>query len=330
MTRITCRLRHWYYLFRAAMRLAPDFALAGWYFKNRALKDLALPYPEALNSKEKRRLKHYYYGTTYLNTIFCTLIGYRRSRREKHLFSNLSALACFFDDLVDAFRQHDNSGITWSDNPELFGQTADPRGLAQHFLNNVYRDLPAADLAEFNGFMHRVFNVETRSAEAGTGIDDLKRITAEKGGASVLLFRRILSRPVSEAEQHALFQFGYFIQFADDIFDLWHDRRAGIVTLATHFAARNDVASLQQLFVNQVDAMHRSLAQAGRTGSAAQPTTRAIIHFLVGITRVCLRHYADLQKKHGTLPLDDRSAMVVDMERWENRVRAVREVLMGN
>jgi len=146
----------------------------------------------------------------------------------------------------------------------------------------------------------------------------------------VLLFRRILSRPVSETEQHALFQFGYFIQLADDIFDLWHDRQAGIVTLATHFAVRNDVTSLQQLFENQVDAMHRSLAQAGRNGPAAQPTTSAIIHFLVGITRVCLRHYEDLQKKHGTLPLDDRRVMVVDMEKWENRMKAAREVLVGN
>ena len=131
------------------MRLAPDFAMAGWYFKNRVLHDLALPHPEVLSPKEKRRLKHYYYGTTYLNSIFCTLLGYRRSRREKRLFSNLSALACFFDDLVDAFRQHDNSGIAWFNNPELFGQPADPRGLAQHFLNNVYRDLPGADLVEW-------------------------------------------------------------------------------------------------------------------------------------------------------------------------------------
>ena len=54
----------------------------------------------------------------------------------------------------------------------------------------------------------------------------------------------------------------------------------------------------------------------------------ACVHFLVSITRVCLRHYADLQKKRGTLPLDDRAAMVVDMEKWDNRLRAMRELLI--
>jgi hypothetical protein len=48
---------------------------------------------------------------------------------------------------------------------------------------------------------------------------------------------------------------------------------------------------------------------------------------LVSITRVCLDHYLHLQKKRGTLPLDDRSAMVVDMERWNNRLRAALKLL---
>jgi hypothetical protein len=56
-------------------------------------------------------------------------------------------------------------------------------------------------------------------------------------------------------------------------------------------------------------------------------TALAAIHFLIAVTRVCLRHYEDLQKKHGTLPLHDRAAMVVDMEKWGNRMRAMRELL---
>jgi hypothetical protein len=61
----------------------------------------------------------------------------------------------------------------------------------------------------------------------------------------------------------------------------------------------------------------------GRAGGAA-------VHYLVAVTRVCLRHYEDLQKKDGTLPLNDRAAMVVDMEKWENRLRAARELVIRN
>ncbi len=363
---MTNTLRRFYHLFRATIWLTLAFARASWYFKNRALRDLALPHPESLTSKEKRRLKHYFYGTTYLSSIFCILRGRTRSHREKHLFTNLAALAYFFDDLVDAFREKDDTGIRWLDNPELYGQTADPRGLALHFLHNIYRELPPGDLAQFKDFMHRVFNVEMREMpDARFQIPDLEKVTAEKGGYSVLLFRRVLENPLSAQEQDALFQFGYLIQLCDDIFDLWHDRQAGTTTLATFFAEKNDIAGLREVFEKQVSVVREAFnptpvstppptpppkgrgdveraATKSRLPSlsgegpgvgltrAKALTALAAIHFLVAVTRVCLRHYEDLQKKDGTLPLDDRAAMVVDMEKWGNRVRATKELLIGN
>ena len=329
------QIRHWYDLFLATIWLTLAFARAAWHFRTRALHDLALPQPAALSSREKRRLKHYYYGTTYLGVVFCTLRSYPRSRREEYLFTNLAALACFFDDLVDAYRENDDSGRKWQDNPEEYGRTADSRGLALHFLHNIYRELPPGDLEQFKTFMHGVFNVETagrQHSSAAPGASGLEKTMAEKGGCSVLLFRRLLPNPLSDPEREALFQFGHLIQLCDDIFDLWHDRQAGNHTLATYLAERNDVARLIQVFENQVIVVMgalRAIARVDPTSSGVGPT-RAVIHFLVSITRVCLRRYADLQEKRGTLPLDDRAAMVVDMEKWSNRLRAVRELLIDH
>ncbi|GAB4493139.1 MAG: hypothetical protein OHK0019_16440 [Saprospiraceae bacterium] len=323
MTKI---LRHFYNLFRATMWLALAFARASFYFKTRALRDLALPHSESLTSREKRRLKHYFYGATYLSSVFCILRGHTRSRREKHLFTNLAALAYFFDDLVDAFRERDDASIFWQNNPEQYGQTADPRGLALHFLDNVYRELPPDNLTQFRDFMHRVFNVETSViSEASHQMLDLEKVTAEKGGYSVLLFRRVLANALSETEQEALFQFGYFVQLCDDIFDFWHDRQAGTTTLATFFIEKNDVPGLRTVFEGQVLSARKAFQNLPATANG--DTGWAAVHFLVAITRVCLRHYEDLQKKHGTLPLDDRAAMVVDMEKWGNRLRAAKELL---
>ncbi len=51
------------------------------------------------------------------------------------------------------------------------------------------------------------------------------------------------------------------------------------------------------------------------------------IQYLVSVTRMCLQHYLDLKRKNGTLPLDNRTAIVVDMEIWANRFEAIRYLL---
>ena len=68
-------------LLRATVWLGLAFTRAAWYFKTRALNALALPHAEALKSKEKRRLQHYFYGTTYLSVVFCMVRNRIRTRR---------------------------------------------------------------------------------------------------------------------------------------------------------------------------------------------------------------------------------------------------------
>ncbi len=318
------------HLVPATLWLLLAFVQAAWFFRFRALQILDLPEPNPLTSKEKRRLQHYFYGTTYLSVVLCTLRGYPRRRLEKRLFTRLAALAYFFDDLVDAFRQQDDGAQLWQDNPETYGQTADDRGLALHFLQQLYRELPAEDVEQFKTFMHGVFNVETAGRQMGNNtleIKDLEKITADKGGYSVLLFRRVLAHSLSTEEQAALYQFGYLIQFCDDIFDLWHDQQAGVCTLATRLGGAQQVAELQHLFEAQVEVVHSAFYQLAPRlhGRLAWSS----VYYLVTITRLCLRHYADLQKMHGTLPVHDRALMVVDMERADFRWRAVKQFLRG-
>lgn len=317
--------QHWFYLVRASIWLVAAFVRAHFYFKKNAHSDLELPPTATLNSKEKRRLKHYFYGTTYLSIIFGTLHGHRRTAREKHLFSNLAALAYFFDDLADEFRYRDRSKILWQNNPETYGQHADDeRKLSLHFLQNVYRELPPQDLEQFKMFMYQVFNVETGGRQVGSKvleINDLEKITAEKGGFSVLLFRRILAHPLTATEQEAIFQFGFLIQLCDDIFDIWFDVQEGVSTLPIHFAKAGRVGDLHDFFEKKVVEVQQKFRATGLPRGQVE-TSLKVIHFIVSITRVCLQQYLKIEKTEGRLPLDDRQRMVVDMERWSNRRRA--------
>lgn len=313
-------LRHYCRLLLAALRLAAAFVGAGLYWRHQVMHDLSLPYPAALTPKETRRFRHYFYGTTYLAVLFCTHLGRRRTTRERWLFSHLAALACFFDDLVDAARGQNPADWTLPATPEAYGQATDPRGLSLHFLKNVCENLPLERLPEFRNWMQRVFRVEAAGQQQGAPnflkTSDLEKITAEKGGCSVMLFRGLLAEPVPEGEQDFWQDFGLLIQLCDDIFDLWQDRQGGTTTLATRFAEQNDVRGLTEIFERQAQ---RVALRAGRVSGE--------IHFLLAIARVCLQHYTHLLARHGTLPLDDRRPMVVDMEHWQNRWRAAVELL---
>ena len=314
-------LFHCYRLLIATLRLTAAFAQVAWHCRHQVMRDLSLQDLSVLTAKEIRRIRHYTYGTTYLVVLFCVRTSRRRTARERYLFSNLAALACFFDDLVDAFQGQNDTDWVLPETPEAYGHAADdPRGLSLHFLKNVCENLPPECLPEFRNLMQRVFRVEAAGQQRDTAnflkISDLEKITTEKGGYSVLLFRCLLLEPISENEQSFWREFGMLIQLCDDIFDLWHDRQAGTATLATFFAEQNDVRGLVEIFERQARAVSQ---ESGRI--------QGEIHFLLAITRVCLRHYAELLETHGSLPLDDRRLMVVDMERWQNRWRAALELL---
>ncbi|MFZ4473704.1 MAG: hypothetical protein ACOYPR_00840 [Saprospiraceae bacterium] len=326
--------RHWYFLFHATLWLSGAFIRAAWYFKTRAMRDLQLPHPELLTSKEKRRLQHYFYGTTYLSIVFCSLRGRTRSPDEKNLFSNLAALAYFFDDLADVYHNQDQSGQQWQDNPEIYGQATDPRGLALHFLQNINSALPDQDQNEFKKYMHRVFNVETEGRQISANVfntKELDQIAADKGGYSVLMFRRILANTLSEAEKHALYKLGHLIQTCDDIFDVWFDQKDGIKTLPLALLEAGNITDLKLRFEQFVAETYWAFMQVRPEkisrwrylGLRHARTSWAVVHYLVTVTRVCLQHYQNLQKKHGTLPLTDRHQIVVDMERWDNRFKSV-------
>ena len=174
---------------------------------------------------------------------------------------------------------------------------------------------------EFKVYMQRVFEVQfegRRQRDHALQTADLQRLTREKGGYSVMMFRRLLPDPLSLAEKRAVLEFGYLMQLADDIFDLWHDRQDGIRTLAT---TANSAIDMQDLFENQVVAVRAAFRKTIFPKRQVE-TSLYIVLGIVSVTRVCLRQYLFWENKLGSMPFDDREKMVCDMEKWGNMARA--------
>jgi hypothetical protein len=319
-------LFHWFYLLPATFRLGAHFLAAKFYWKTRAAADLQLPVGINQTARAKRRWKHYFFGTTYLSAVFCQLRGAYLTADEKSQFARLAALASAFDDSTDALPiQFQNVAA----NPEEFGKKLLDKGLSLHLLQRIYSKIPPTELAKFQADLHRVFALEVSAHQpvaSALSLDALDLRTMEKGGYSVLLFRHLLETPLTAAERQALFGFGGLVQLCDDIFDVWFDRQNGICTLATKLLEQQNLVQLQTRFARQIILVKQAFRQIPGTEYRRETSLR-VLHFLSSITRVCLQRYAYLEKKHGTLPLDDRRAMVVDMAHWRNRWRALVETL---
>lgn len=289
------------------------------FSRRRAWRSLEIPASGTASAAEKRRFYHYYFGTSYLAVLFSNLLGRNRSPRERRLFVRLAALAAFFDDLSE----HPLSFAT--DDLEAYGRLADPRGLAWYFLQNVRRELTLDQTPFFENELKKVFEYETGQTQL-TDIASILWHTGDKGGHSVLLFRALLSPAPTGEEHDFLFAFGRLIQLCDDIFDVWFDaqNRSGKPNIVVYLLEENNPKGLVRVFESQVASVRNLILGSGLKGKRQAWAT---VCFLVALTRVALRHYSSLQTRYGEIPLYDRSSMVVDMGRWRNRWRLLREIL---
>jgi len=323
--------RHLFLIIGALFRLLCTFSKALWCFRYGLDRILVLPERARLSQIETRRLRHYFLGTQYLSGLFCSLLGRVKTTQEHKLFFDLSALASFFDDLVDAQRAiFESPNSSAPENPTTFGQMADERKLALHFFQNITHRLPMENLPMFQNYLQRVYAVEiagqqwTKDAE----ICSIKKITAEKGGCAVLLFRCLMQPLPGIQETKAWMEFGNLIQLSDDIFDLWFDQQGNVATLATLLAERGRVGELEGLFEEQLTRAKRAFIETPVSKWRIRRTL-AGVHVLTAITRTCLLRYQQLAGKHRKLPLNNRNLMVVDMEKWSNRWRSLRFLLFS-
>lgn len=287
--------------------------------RRQAWRALAIPRAIRVNAAQKRRFYHYYFGTTYLAVLFSTLLGRRRSARERRLFARMAALAAFFDDL------NERPIAATTDDLEAYGRQTDPSGLAWHFLQNIRRELTLEQTPVFENELKKVFESETGKG-LRSDMESVLWLTGDKGGHSVLLFRTLLTPSPDEKERAFLFAFGRLIQLCDDIFDVWFDARnpAARSTLPVFFLEENNVTGLTRVFEHQV-ASNRKLILETEFGGKKQ--TWETVSLLVDLTRVALRHYQSLKLRYPDMPLHDRKTMVVDMGRWRNRFKLIREIL---
>ena len=193
-----------------------------------------------------------YYGlltTAALAENYCRLRGRRLSGRERQISTWLGAMTPLFDDFFDRKKVPDEH-ITalmkepWTRSGESLEEVA-----ILHFHRRILAGL--ADPGPYQESTLQVFASQQASrAQTRPQISEeqLKKITYDKGGYSLLAYRAVLFPAAGPEEKAMLYQLGGVLQLCNDVFDLYKDLQEGVMTLPL---ACRDYRVLRQQYLEE-------------------------------------------------------------------------------
>ncbi|MFW5975111.1 MAG: class 1 isoprenoid biosynthesis enzyme, partial [Bacteroidota bacterium] len=192
-------------------------------------------------------------------------------------------------------------------------------------LKNIYRP----DL--FMQYVNKVFEMQILSRKQkfkNISKQEIKNITFDKGGYSLLFYRSALENIPTQEEKKALYQLGSLLQLENDLFDVYKDYRQQINTLVT---AETDIRNVRHQYFSLMDETtyrFRQLPFPARN-------TNSFLRFMSLIVFrgiVCLNQLESLQKstnKVFSLNHYTKKDLICDMEKASNILSVLRYYAKG-
>ena len=181
-----------------------------------------------------------------LGEAFCVLRGEKMSNRERKAITFLGSTTGLFDDLFDRKKLPEQYIKNLLENP-IESSAANANECL--FVKLYCLALDNSDNQDLiKSYALKVYYAQLDSkqqSESKLTRDEIQKITFEKGGVSMSLYRCVFSGEMEPAEYEMLYQLGAIGQLENDIFDTYKDYRDGIQTLAT---VETDIKNLRSTY----------------------------------------------------------------------------------
>lgn len=281
----------------------------------------------SLEKDDIKKITHYY-GLAVpciLGEALCVLRGKAMTNRERLALTYQGAMTGLFDDFFDKEKMSDDAVKAFMEKPEQISGKNKRQQLFLHFYKNAlqYSHNPQLMLH----YLRKVHDAQIESKkQAVPGMlshDEIKRITVDKGGMSVLFYRAVLENKISKEEEDALYQMGGLMQFGNDIFDIYKDCMQHIDTLMTTAKKVNDV---RILFREMMESSSASVYQTQYPRKNIKKFFRLFSMSLCARCFVCLDQLERKEKQsegNFTPYKYNRQDLVCDMDKSSNKWRSV-------
>lgn len=279
----------------------------------------------SLNEKDYKKITNYYglAVPAILGESFCILRDKEMSEQERLSLTYLGGLTGLFDDFFDEKDMTEEHILNLIKNPE------DPIIKSAHeklFITFYEKALEnAADANLVKEYFIKVFDAQVLSKKqvlTNTDQDEIKSITYQKGGISLLFYRCALSQTMSKEEENLFYKLGGLMQLENDIFDIYKDHQGGIKTLVT---TETKIENLQKTYKSLIEDIFSTVLQTNYPIKSKKKFLR-IISMIICRGNVCLDM---LQKKEEltnnvfTIDKYERKDLICDMEKPVNILKTI-------
>ncbi len=271
---------------------------------------------------------HTYYGLAVpaiLGEEIAMLLGRPMSERERLALSYQGAMTGLFDDFFDKHEMSEDRLLQFVDNSDsMKGDNSSERLFLLLFRKALELSHHPAKTIHY---LRRVYLAQVESLHQnrpGLSRDDIKRITIEKGGVSVLFYRSVFEKEMIENEELAFYKMGGLMQFGNDIFDVYKDSVQDIHTLMT---TTKEVDQVRREFRAMQSEAFGTFFSTGYGWTNIRRFLDMVELSLCARCYVCLDQWETLQVRNGGSfdpKKHSRAELICDLDNSGNKWRSIR------
>lgn len=207
----------------------------------------------SLDEKDFKKMTNYYglAVPAILGESFGILRGEKMSLIERSSLTYLGGITGLFDDLFDKNNTPEKHILDLIENRSDLKINNSNEGLFIKFYTKALEDSANANLVKH--YLFKVFEEQVYSKkQVLQNIDEneIKKITLQKGGISLVFYRSTMNPDISEEEKALHYKLGGLMQLENDIFDIYKDYCDGIKTLVT---TETKIENLQYFYKSLVE-----------------------------------------------------------------------------
>ena len=280
-----------------------------------------------LDESDIKKITHYYglAVPAILGEAFCALRGYPMTEKERLASTYQGASTGLFDDLFDKRDWPEDKLQELLERPETLEGGSVSEKLLLSYYRKVVEHSPDKGLMAY--WLRKVYDAQLESkkqAFPGLSREDLKKLTIDKGGTSLVFYRSVFNHEISKAEEEALYRVGGLTQFGNDIFDVYKDSRKNmqnLVTTSTH------ISDVRKIFSEMQQTTFQSFYKTNYKKSNIRNFLRLFSLGLCSRCYVCLDQLEEKEKMSGGIfsPLEySRADLICDLDKASNKWKSVR------